>query len=48
MNERRWVEYIGLVESLVIRIGGLILISLFIGRAIAEEWQTLLCTAMRH
>jgi hypothetical protein len=32
-----WVEHISLAEVIVIRLGGLILISIFIGKAIAHE-----------
>ena len=33
----RWLEYISVAEALVIRLGGLILIAIFIGKAIIHE-----------
>jgi hypothetical protein len=33
----KWLELVGIIEALVIRIGGLILISIFIGKAILHE-----------
>jgi hypothetical protein len=34
-----WVEHISSAEVIVIRLGGLILISIFIGKAIAHEFK---------
>ena len=33
----KWLEFVSFVEALVIRVGGLILISIFIGKAILHE-----------
>ena len=33
----KWLEHISFVEALVIRLGGLILVSIFIGKAILHE-----------
>jgi hypothetical protein len=34
----KWLELVSIIEALVIRIGGLILITLFIAQAIAKAW----------
>jgi hypothetical protein len=34
----KWLEYISLAEAVVIRLGGLILIAIFIGKAILHEF----------
>lgn len=33
----KWLEYISVAEALVIRLGGLILVSIFIAKAILHE-----------
>jgi hypothetical protein len=40
----KWLEVISVIEALVIRIGGLILIMLFIAQAIAQGWHGLVKT----
>ena len=35
----KWLEFISIAEALVIRLGGLILIAIFIGKAILHEFQ---------
>jgi|GEM_PF-6936422 len=34
----KWLEYISTAEAVVIRLGGLILIAIFIGKAIVHEF----------
>jgi hypothetical protein len=34
----KWLEYISVAEAVVIRLGGLILIAIFIGKAILHEF----------
>lgn len=34
----KWLEYISVAEAFVIRLGGLILIAIFIGKAILHEF----------
>ncbi len=35
----KWLEYISLAEAVVIRLGGLVLVFIFIGKAILHELQ---------
>ena len=35
----KWLEYISVAEALVIRLGGLVLVAIFIGKAILHEFQ---------
>jgi len=34
----KWLEYISIAEAVVIRLGGLVLIAIFIGKAILHEF----------
>lgn len=34
----KWLELVSLIEALIIRVGGLILITIFIGKAILHEF----------
>ena len=33
----KWIEYVAVAEAVLIRVGGLVLIAIFIGKAIIHE-----------